>query len=242
MPPARCTRPGCARPPRRARRRAARPHRGSPGWSRTSTSWLLWVALSSSASAWSSRWAMSRSDAASASSTSSQDGWSSQALPMPGFCEPWPGKVKAIIDGELSGGRGQAGWARGVRRRWRCRLDRRGGAEVSSAAQLDAVHVPWRGPYAVALLEGSLVPVQHHGRMPATPATTTPTTARRRPRRTQRDEPGPAATGSAGHGGRLDHPARPPIEGWRRGFDFVAGFGDWAFRHCGGSLEGAGWR
>ena len=55
----------------------------------------VWV--SSSASASSSRCARSRPAASDASSTSSQDSWSTHGRPIPGFCEPWPGNVKAIV-------------------------------------------------------------------------------------------------------------------------------------------------
>ena len=93
-------------------------------------SWACSVALSSSASASSSSWATSRPTAVLASSTSSHEGWSVHALPMPGFCEPWPGKVNEIIEagvprlvvGRLTRGRGptfQWHGSRGARRRGR---------------------------------------------------------------------------------------------------------------------------
>ena len=60
-------------------------------------SWALRVSFSSSASASSRRWATSRPATSEASSTSSQDWWSTQGRPMPGFWEPWPGNVKASM-------------------------------------------------------------------------------------------------------------------------------------------------
>ncbi len=57
--------------------------------------WALSVLVKVSWSASRSRWARSRPVISEASPTSSNEGWSTQAAPMPGRCEPWPGNVNA---------------------------------------------------------------------------------------------------------------------------------------------------
>jgi len=47
---------------------------------------------------------MSRPASSDASVATSHDGWSTQALPIPERCDPWPGKVKANTYGLLSSG------------------------------------------------------------------------------------------------------------------------------------------
>ena len=90
---------------RSARCRGARRRRAPSGSRRTWQSWALRVSFSSSASASSSRRARSRSAISDASSTSSQLSCSAHGRPMPGRCEPWPGKVKASISGGTPVGR-----------------------------------------------------------------------------------------------------------------------------------------
>ena len=60
-------------------------------------SWALRVAWSSSASAWRRSAARSRPSASLKRSTRAHEGWSRQPAPMPGRCEPWPGKSSASM-------------------------------------------------------------------------------------------------------------------------------------------------
>src|ERR1035441_6041146 len=66
-------------------------------------SWALAVRVSSSIGASSKRAEISRPANSDASVATSQEGWSTQARPIPERCDPCPGKVKANTYGLLSG-------------------------------------------------------------------------------------------------------------------------------------------